>query len=153
MTIKVRLSTESIDNAISKLTDYLEEFEHNAEELIDVLVTDGAAVAQAMYGGWDVEAIPSSDGMNGRIDVVGDMPAIAEFGAGSATEPVGFENMPDDVYEGSYSEEHAQQYSRFGVWFFGGQPYTEVPPHHGLLAAKEYIIAESTNIAREVFGS
>ena len=94
----------------------------------------------------------SVKGTHGEITVVGDMPLIAEFGAGQATMPVLFENEPNTpVYEGSYSQlEGTQEYYQYGSWHFGGEYYTEVPARHGLLDAKQYIIENSTETALEV---
>ena len=89
----------------------------------------------------------------GTIVVAGDMPLIAEFGAGQATMPVMFENAPaTPVYEGSYSElEGSQEYYKYGSWHFGGEYFTEVPARHGLLDAKQFIVENGTDIAAEVF--
>ena len=150
MNIKISLSTESIDAAIRKLTDIHDNLETDVEQLVSILTNEGAMVAQSAYGEWPVITTPISDGTTGEIIVAGDMPLIAEFGAGDATAPVGFENVPEEVYAGSYSEEHAQQYSTQGFWHFAGKRYTEVPGRHGLMAAKEYIVENATDIATEV---
>ena len=129
-----------------------EDLEDDVEQLVEILTNEGAEVAQTAYGDWGVQATPISDGTTGEIIVSGDMPLIAEFGAGQATMPVMFENSPNTpVYEGSYSElEGSQEYYRFGSWHFAGRYYTEVPARHGLLDAKQYIIANAQDIAREV---
>ena len=127
-----------------------ENLEDDVEQLVEILTNEGAEVAQAAYGDWGVQATPVPDGTTGEIIVSGDYPAIAEFGAGDETLSGGFENMPGEIRPGSYSEEHAKQYVRWGFWYFGGQVYTDVPAHHGLLDAKRYIIANAQDIAREV---
>ena len=128
-------------------------FEDNVHEIVDILTNDGAEQAQMSYGEWAVEAVPHTEGNEGDITVIGDMPAIAEFGAGDATLPIGFDNIPEDVRRGSYSEEHARMLVDLGYWVFGGRPYTEVPGRHGLFFAKQHIIEHSTEVAQEVFGS
>ena len=155
MIINLELSTESIANAISKLNDRKMWLEIDTEHFVDILTNEGAEVAQAAYGDFPVQAVPFSEGEHGEIIVAGDMPLIAEFGAGQATMPVLFENAPNTpVYEGSYSElEGTQEYYKYGSWHFGGEYYTEVPARHGLLDAKEYIIENSTEIAREVIAN
>ena len=150
MNINLSLSTESIENAIARLKVRQMHLEEDTEQLVGILTEEGAEVAQASYREWGVEAVPLTDGTEGTIMVVGDMPAIAEFGAGDETLTSGFENMPGNVYPGSYSEENAQQYSRWGFWYFGGKTYTEVPAHHGLLDAKRHIIETATETAKEV---
>ena len=151
-TLHIALSVESIQNAIRFLNDYRKDVTDMFEDVIEVLVNEGAEVAQAAYAEWAVDAIAEADGLRGSITVSGDMPMIAEFGAGDATLSGGFSNTPSEVRPGSYSETHAQQYSRWGFWLFNGIKYTEVQPHRGLYAAKEYIIQNSTSIAQEAFG-
>lgn len=157
MKISIELSTESIESAIAQLTDYKEEFEDNVELVVELLTNEGAEVAQTAYGDWGVAVIPLADGTSGEITVAGDMPVIAEFGAGDATvEPGGFfEGSPSTpVYPGSYSLlEGSKEYATFGSWHFAGKKYTEVTPHLGLYSAKNYIIENSTEVAQGVFGA
>ena len=152
MTINVRLSTESIDAAIERLQRFQDDLEHGINQTVEILTNEGAEIAQAAYGDFPVSATPHPDGTTGTIVVEGDVPLIAEFGAGDQTLSGGFENTPAEARPGSYSEEHARQYSRWGFWYFAGEPYTEVYPHHGLLDAKRHIIANSTDVAMGVFG-
>lgn len=161
MTIRIELSPQSINEAIRRLEMYKEDLEIGIRDIVEILANEGAGIAQAAYGNWGVQAVPSteqgSSGMSatGFIDVAGDMPLIAEFGAGDDTlDPATlFEHSPDtEVFPGSYSLlEGSQEYYRSGVWHYGGQAYTEVFPRQGLHMAKEYIIQNSTEIAREVF--
>ena len=152
MRIQISLSTESIQNAIRLLNERRQMLEEDLEQFVEILANEGAEVANAAYGDFPVAATTHADGNHAEITVSGKMPLIAEFGAGQATMPVLFENQPETpVYEGSYSElEGSQEYYRFGSWHFGGEYYTEVPAKHGLLDAKQYIIENSTEIAREV---
>ena len=152
MTINVRLSTESIDAAIERLQRFQDDLEHGLKQTVEILTNEGAEIAQAAYGEWPVGVATKTEDAHGEIIVEGDMPLIAEFGAGDQTLSGGFENTPEEARPGSYSEEHAQQYSRWGFWYFNGEPYTEVYPHHGLLDAKRHIIANSTDVAKGVFG-
>ena len=152
MNINITLSTESIAQAIRKLEEVKENLEIGLSETIAILTNEGAEIAQAAYGDWGVQATPFTEEAHGEIIVSGDMPLIAEFGAGQATMPVMFENEPSTpVYEGSYSElEGTQEYYKYGSWHFAGKYFTEVPARHGLLDAKNYIIENSTDIAQEV---
>ena len=153
MKLEVDLLNEgSIQNLIGRISNIRENLEENVERLVEILTNEGAEVARAAYGNWPVETTPLPDGTEGVINVAGDMPLIAEFGAGQATMPVMFDNPPSTpVYEGSYSElVGSQEYYRFGSWHFAGDYYTEVPARHGLLDAKQYILEEGVRIAQEV---
>ena len=136
---------------------YQEDLHDNLSQAVDILINEGAEIAQAAYGDWGVQAVPVTDETQGAIMVVGDMPLIAEFGAGDATLDPGslFENAPDtDVFPGSYSlEEGSKEYFLTGRWHFGGKVYTEVEPRQGLYKAKQHIIENSSNIIQEVFGA
>ena len=155
MTIHMELSPESIESVIRRLQEYQVELEDGLNQVVEILTNEGAEIAQSAYGEWPVIATPVTDDNHGEIIVAGDMPLIAEFGAGQATMPVMFENDVPEVYEGSYSEspEGSGEYARFGSWHFGGEYFTEVPARHGLLDAKQYIIDHSTEVAQGVFAS
>lgn len=163
MNISISLSEGSVNKAIRKLTSYREEkLQHLTEEVVSMLAEEGADTARAAYGRWGVE-VTTEDGhateeltAKSVINVDGDMPLIAEFGAGDATLTPSsmFENEPDtEVFAGSYSLlEGSGEYWENGEWHWRGKPFTEVPARHGLYNAKQYIIANSTNVAQEVFG-
>lgn len=146
--IKVSLNTASINNAISRLNEIAMNLQDGLEETIDILAQEGGEIAQSAYGGM-ATASGYGAGNKGVIISTGEDNIIAEFGAGDGVIPVKFENAPaTPVYAGSYSEQHARQYSRWGFWYFGGETYTEIPARHGLLDAKRYIIDNSTTIAK-----
>ena len=156
MNINLKLSTRDIERAIRKLSRIKDYFEDDANKLVDVLVTDGAEEAQDAYGDWGVAAVPvpAIDG-EGYIMVVGDYPAIAEFGAGNATQYPSeyFETheLDAEVWPGSYSlYKGTMDYYMLKHWKFGGQWYEEVPPHLGLYKAKLFLLEHSTEIAQEV---
>ena len=151
-TLRFGLAEDHIAYAIRVLESYKQDFEHGLEQAVEILTNEGAEIAKTHYGNWKVRATPSTSGTHGIISVSGDMPLIAEFGAGDATLPVGFEYVPSIVRRGSYSEQHAQQYSRWGFWYFAGEPYTEAGGMHSLLEAKRYIIGNSTSVIREALG-
>lgn len=157
MTIHIELSEASIENAIRRLEEYRDTLNERLGQVIEILTNEGAEVAEACYGEYPVHVSPMYADNAGTIAVTGDMPLIAEFGAGDATLDPGamFEHTPTtDVFPGSYSlEEGSGEYWRTGKWHFGGRTYYEVPPRMGLYTAKLFIIDHSTEIARGVFGT
>ena len=167
MNITVHLSNESIQSAIRKLEDAKDNLEFGVEELVDILLTDGAEVANIAYGNmataWGHRDSEEGGIVTGHIGVSAEDDTsvyIAEFGAGDATmEVTGFENPPPvDVYAGAYSEQVGSgEYARSlanngetGTWHFAGKVYHEIQPRHGLLNAKAHIIASATDIAQGV---
>ena len=143
MTINISLDTGSIQRAISELQKVKDNIEYGLRQTIEILVQDGAMVAQSAYGGMANASGTMISETTGRIEATGQAAIIAEFGAGDATEvPTAFENMPNTpVYPGSYSEseEGAGMYAALGWWKFGGKVYREIQPREGLLSAKQYI--------------
>lgn len=152
MTINIKLSTESIDHAISRLMDVEEAILFGADELVDILTNDAADVATQTYDGMAV-ATAVVDGSEGTVIASGEAVGFAEFGAGDDVIPVMFENSPDfPVYSGSYSEspEGTGEYAEKGYWHFGGRKYYGVPARPGLLMAKEYVEVNAPIVAQEV---
>lgn len=151
MTLTFNLHHQGITGLIKRLEKIKLNIEESLDEAVDVICREGATAAKIGYGGSVAVESEASNGM-GKITATADHLIIREFGAGDATLPVLFQNYPGvDVYPGSYSEQEGSgEYAMTGRWHFGGQVYTEVQPHHGLLDAKFYIQGEATEIAREV---
>ena len=151
MKITVHLSDRSILNAIRRLREAQDNIRWGLSDTIELLIKDGAIIANSNYGSM-AEAIDwMEDETVGKISAVGDQPVIAEFGAGDATMEVRFENYPGvDVYPGSYSEsdEGSGEYAATGKWHFGGHEYTEIEPRAGLLDAKLFIIDQAEFVAK-----
>lgn len=157
MTINISLSKESIAAAIHRLEEAKENLTAGLQQTIDILAKEGAMVAQMDDGSMaNVDYVSESETQSKIIASGGDTAIIAEFGAGDATLNPGdfFENggaLSGDVFPGSYSLfKGSREYYNFHSWRFGGKWYTEVAPRHGLFDAKLFIMANSTDIAKEV---
>ena len=163
MTINVKLSTESIEDAIRKLWAAKENLRTGMQQVVDVLAKDGAEVAEEAIGGMaevSHESAPDSlFSATGRIIVSGKAAIVQEFGAGYAV--MDYHPFADragvPVYVGSYSEENEGDFYRTdlespgeGFWMFGGARYDRVQPRHGLLNAHDYIRENAGRIASEV---
>ena len=156
MNININLSTESITAAIHKLNTVKDNLRWGLNETIDILVNEGAMIAQAADGSMATVTGYRPDDNTGLIIATGDVAAIAEFGAGDATlsPRTFFENggaLDAEVFPGSYSLfVGSRDYYNFGSWRFGGVWYTEVEPRHGLFDAKLFIQDRAAEIAKEV---
>ena len=162
MNISLKLSDSSIRNAIRQLTDVKENLKYSVNDIVETLAYDGALVAQAAYGSM-AKAEMQPDTMNQSKIVVsgGDKAIIAEFGAGYATmeyHPFA-KNAPVPIRVASYAEAQYPYglfyitndlYPGEGYWIFGGNYFDRVQPRHGLLNAHDYIMENSTKIAKEV---
>ena len=162
MTINIDLSPEGIQRAITRLNEVKENLEFGLNDLVEVLCHDGAEVANEAYGRMTTAVMEPVSMTEAKITVPGDDSAIiAEFGAGYATmeyHPFA-DKAPVPIEVASYSKAQ-MPYGLFyitndllpgeGYWFFGGKEYDRVQARHGLLNAYDYIMANSTRIAKEV---
>lgn len=159
-TIHVDLSVGGINKAIRELERYQQELERKTAQLVDELVDGGAEMAKFAFGSTATVDKVSEEG-TGIIEAVGENVYIMEFGAGMATmedHPLK-QNAPVNVYRWSYSKEvgsgegyyTAMMNSGNGYWHFGGQVYSAIPPRHGMLDARDYIINNLEAKARSVF--
>ena len=160
MTITVNLSEQSIYAAIRQLRQAQQNLRWGLEQTIEILTKDGAEIAQNADGSM-ATVIGYMDGeTTGVIDAVGEAPVIAEFGAGDATMTNNpFENPPPvDVYPGSYSEQVGTgeyyltrlEWGGHGMWHWHGMPFSAIEPRQGMWKARNYIMQESTIVAKEV---
>ena len=154
MKITVPLSSEGIQDAIRDLQYAKDNLQWGIEETLELLAKDGADIAQIADGSMaDVIGYLLNEN-TAKIQATGENLLIAEFGAGDATQiPIAmYENAPiTDVYPGAYSEQVGSgEYATTGQWHFGGQVYKEVAPRMGLYKALEYIVHESTDVAKGV---
>lgn len=161
MTITINLSEADIRRAITELRQAQEHIRWGVQDTVEALARDGAEIANQAYGGMANAIDYGVDETSAVIASVGENNLIAEFGAGDATlEPkVFFERIPETpVYPGSYSllEGTGEYYlSRMewggtGIWHWNGIPYSAIEPRQGLYKAKQHIISEAANVAREV---
>lgn len=164
MTITIDLSTSSINKAIRELTKVKENLAYSLQQTVEMLAEEGAMRARVAYGSMSTAEVDLVSETQAKIVAdSGDPDAtiIAEFGAGYATmEDHPFaQNAPVPIKVASYSQAQ-YPYGLFyitnhlmpgeGYWFFGGKEYDRVEPKHGLLDAYDFIMGNSTRIAREV---
>ena len=156
MKIDIKLSDTSVYNAIRTLRLAKDNLEYGLEQTLELLAKGGAIIAQSHDGSMaTVSDVPVSPTESRVIASGGDEMIIAEFGAGDATlNPSSyFPNPPPvPVYPGSYSElVGAGEYAAMGRWEFppkSGNWMTEVQPKQGLYHAKQWIITNSTIVAK-----
>ena len=165
MKIDIKLSDESIRNAIRMLENAKENLDYGLEQTLEILAKNGADEANKAYGSMATAHDFKDDTFTTSIVVTGDEPIIAEFGAGYGTmEDHPFaKNAPVPIEVASYSKENFDRsmygglfyitndlYPGEGYWIFGGQTYQRVEPRHGLLDAYNYILQNGAEIARSV---
>lgn len=90
-----------------------------------------------------------------KITASGEDVLFIEFGAGDAAGSDNglYDEVPESARPGSWSETHAQMYSKLGYWYFGGHKFTAVPTSPAFYYAYEAIVQALPQMAREVFGT
>lgn len=154
-TLEIRLNQTSIGNAIKYFERYRNRLSKKIDELEWMLATEGAQVAQRIYGtAVTVTVRREKDGVS--VLASGKAVAFLEFGAGMYTDSLHplagkADNEGLAVYDGSYSESHANQYTTLGYWFFNGMKIEGVQPRYAMWEADKAMSNEVVRIAKEVF--
>ena len=154
--ISVELSRESCASAVKELEKYQKEIKPKLQEVCRRLANIGAETARQylMLENGNIDAAiedptPIENGY--KIVMSGADVYFIEFGTGNFAYPHGNEvSVP--VYPGSYSEQHAQQFSKYGFWWYGGEQFEGTPAYRPLLHAGVAIRQAMPRVVKEVFG-
>lgn len=151
---------KSIQDAIDALYGKGEWVEQKCEELSRRLAEIGMREAVVSYQGAATEGnanvgvkiYPIDHGY--AIEAYGEDVFFVEFGTGVMAGK-GYEtdeitpSVP--ITPGSWSETHAQKFSKDGYWYYGGKKYTGTQPYMGMYKASKAIKANLQKAAEEVF--
>ena len=154
-TISLELSAESCLVAAKELEEYEKSVKPKLEEICKRLAQIGVEAARAhlMLADGNTEATieePVKIDNGYKIVMSGADVYFIEFGTGNFAYRHGNEvSVP--VYPGSYSEKHAQQFSKYHFWWYGGQQYEGTPAYRPLLYAGQAIRQAMPRIVKEVF--
>lgn len=159
-TITLELSVASCNKALKELEKYQREIKPKLDEVCKRLAEIGAQEASIraqfgrVYGNDDVTV--STEKMENGYKVVmsGADIYFVEFGTGDrAGEYAGdASNVSVGIMPGDWSETHAQQYSKFGYWFYDNVRYEGTPAEMPMYYAGKKMREEMPRIVREVFG-
>lgn len=88
-----------------------------------------------------------------KISSEGEDVLFIEFGTGDRAGVLSpwYDEVPASARPGSWSEEHAMMYSRYGFWVFNGQIYHYTEPHPAFYDAYQAMVEALPQIAQEVF--
>ena len=142
----------SVRRANAEYRRILREFDRNVTRFIAEIAQIGRDAAAGAYGPAISVTLQAHD--NGiTISADGRGIVFLEFGAGDAVNSGNryANQMPFEVRPGSWSENHAQQYSTLGYWIFGGVVYREIQPRNGMQTAYDEIMANIRAVAGRVF--
>ena len=150
----MQISVSGIDR-IKQRIDRLANLQEKCAEIAKRLCEIGEPIIRAAHGNHaTVMAAPIENGY--AITADGDQRLlIIEFGAGDATGIMAseYDEVPSVVRPGSWSESHAQMYSRYGFWVFAGQILHETEPNPAFYYAYQAMVEALPQIANEVFAA
>ena len=150
----MQISVTGIDRIKERIAKYAD-LSAKCAELAKRLCEIGEPIIRAAHGNHaTVMAAPIENGY--AITADGDQRLlIIEFGAGDATGIMAseYDEVPSVVRPGSWSESHAQMYSRYGFWVFAGQILHEVEPNPAFYYAYQAMVEALPQIANEVFAA
>lgn len=159
-TITLELSKASCDKVYKELLRYQKEAKTKLDEICKRLAEIGAQEASIRakfgraYGNGDVSVSVEKIENGYKVVMSGADIYFIEFGTGDrAGEYAGdASNVSVGIMPGDWSETHAQQYSRFGYWFYNNTRYEGTPAEMPMYYAGKRMREEMPRIAREVFG-
>lgn len=147
----MQITFTGIEHALQTVQKY-SDLDRKVKEIADRLCKIGEPIIRQVHG--NHATISTEQTENGyKITASGEDILFIEFGAGAAagSENSNYDRVPKSARPGSWSEKHAQMYSRYGFWVFAGQIYHEVQPTPAFYYAYEYMVQNLPLIAREVF--
>lgn len=147
----MKITVTGVDRIRDRIAKYADLSERCAE-LCRRLCEVGEPIIRATHGRHAV--ISSEPIQNGYvIRAEGQDILFIEFGTGDRAGALDgwYDQVPESVRPGSWSEEHAQMYSRYGFWVFAGQIYHYTEPHPAFYDAYKAMVEALPQIANEVF--
>lgn len=148
---------KSIDAALAELAKYKKWVLLKEKELRERLTMLGATVAsiefsRAIYSGTnDVSVRVSDDGKTATIYAEGSSVAFIEFGAGAKYGNGHPMNAEFGTGPGTYPDGKGHWNDPNGWWYGSGQHTFGNPPAMAMVHARDKIVEQVTEIAREVF--
>lgn len=155
--IVIELSEKSCEKALKDLERHAKKIKPKLDEVCKRLAQIGAQEAQRFFdmaedgnGGTKVDVKKIENGYS--IVATGKSVYFVEFGTGDAVTGAHGFDVSVPVCPGSYSEAHAQKYSVYGYWYYGGEKMTETPIYAPMYHAERKMREEMPRIVKEVFG-
>lgn len=149
------LDPQSIQSAINEIKARQKWFENKLDEFARRVAEKGCSIATANYRSNDGTVVVSVEpyGKGYVIRASGEDVCFLEFGAGVSTNsghPYA-DKMPFEVRPGSWSEEHAQHYSKHKYWYYDKKKYYGITPTMAMYRTQWQLQYDVYQIAREVF--
>ena len=160
-TITIELSPSSCKKVAKELQEYQKSANSKMDEVCRRLAEIGAEEARlwaqlaSAYGNNDVTITTEKIDNGYKIVMSGADIYFVEFGTGDfAGEYAGdTSGVSVGVMPGDWSDTHAQQYSKYGVWHYHNQTYHGTPAEMPMYHAGREIRQQMDKVVREVLGS
>lgn len=151
--MNITIDFDGLKEARAYLEKYSETFEDKCLEVCRILVeTYGEPIAKATFGS-RIMVMPIDHGYS--LSANGEDVFFIEFGtgvrAGAITGHPWAGLAPGGAEPGSWSKDHAQQFTRYGGWWFGGHWINGTEPYMGMYHAWEEMVAHVDEVVAEVF--
>lgn len=156
--ITLELSKSGCRKALKELQKYEKSIIPKLNEVCRRLAETGAQEARlyaqlaAGYGNDDVSVTTEPMENGWKVVMSGSDIYFVEFGTGMyAGEYPGEANVSVGIMPGDYSDTHAQQYSKYGYWFYDNIFYRGTPAEMPMYHAGQRIREQMPKIVKEVF--
>ena len=140
----------NLTNIIKTVNKYVD-LENKVLEIAKQLCAIGEPIIRQTHGNHAVIITePIENGY--KITADGEDILFIEFGTGDMAGVMDslYDSVPGVVGQGTWSETHAQMYSKYGFWVFGGQIYRYTEPHPAFYYAYQAMVEALPQIAQEV---
>ena len=150
----MNISIKGIDHAIKTIEKYAD-MQDKLMELAYRLCEIGSAVCDSVYH-TSVSVYVERTDTGARVVCSGEDVLFIEFGTGDAAGSLAslYDAVPSVVGRGTWSATHAQQYTRWGFWYWPPgtkDPISETPPHPATYEAYQAMVQAIPQVAEEVF--
>lgn len=142
-------------SGVDRILKRLQRFDNLQDKLMELayrLCEIGMTVCDSVYHTTaDIYVERTETGA--KVVVSGEKVLFIEFGTGDmagATVAL-YDEVPPQVGRGTWSATHAQQYTTYGFWWFGGRTYEYTPPHPATYNAYQEMVQAIPRVAKEVF--
>ena len=165
--ITIELSVAGCNKALKELKKYQREIKPKLDEVCRKLAEIGCQAANEQYakanadssetgnGGVQAVVLPLDGGNGYKIYAEGKDVYFIEFGTGNSAGMMYGDGLPHTsvpVYPGSYSEQNAGQYTKWGYWFYQGKLMSSTDVYMPMYYAGKAIREDENRIVEEVFG-
>ena len=146
----MQIRVSGVERTLRTIQRYAD-IDRKLQEIAKRLCEIGEPIIKAIHG--NHATVTTEATKNGyRITASGEDVLFIEFGAGdqAGSENGSYDAVPASARPKSWSETHAQQYSKYGYWYFGGHKFTTVAPSPAFYYAYEYMVQNLPQIAKDV---